>query len=117
MTSVQTDTVQRLNGTYEIDKSGVIRYFFSAFETDAAIAQMVGRDFYDELQLIKNGDELREKVKAFLSAPTSTDSFNFICQYPKFAQRIIVLLAKIREKNFDAQEDLIIIDLKPDYTA
>lgn len=117
MTSLPTNTARKLHGTFEIDEGGRISYFFSAFDTNETNRQMIGRSFYDYLQNISVNDELEWKIKTFIAGSASTDSFNIDYFFEGFRQKVLVLLARVRKRGHHNQQDLIVIDIKPEQKA
>jgi hypothetical protein len=67
------------------------------FISGHAGAAFIGRNFYSEVAGFENVEEFRQCVAEFTRSDTAADSFEFECRYGDFAQRIKVLLARIRE--------------------
>jgi hypothetical protein len=59
---------------------------------------MAGHNFYDEVAPFENVEEFRQCVTQFTRGVKPADSFNFDCRYEGCAQRVKVLLARIRER-------------------
>jgi len=84
----------------------------SASEPGGTSPDIVGRNFYNEVAHFENVDEFRRCVTEFISSTTAADSFDFECRYGDFAQRVKVLLARIRESVNRENTKSILVYLK-----
>lgn len=113
MPELPTNSANRLQGTYEIDITGEIKYFFAAFESKEKIGSMTGKNFYVYLQSLSINPELENRIKTFLSSSPPTDSFNFEYIDEGIERKTLVLLARIRSQ-IHPDQDLFVIDIKPE---
>lgn len=59
----------------------------------------------------------KEKLKTFIISSASSNSFNFDFMYQSVQKKVLVLLARVREKSHKGKQDLIVIDIKSDQST
>ena len=112
--SVTLETAQELLGLFELDDAGRVLYYRmnSAGEPGGTSADIVGRNFYNEVAGFENVEEFRRCVTEFTRSATAADSFEFECRYGSSAQRVKVLLARICESVNRENTKSILVYLK-----
>jgi len=74
---IATDLFPNVLGFFELDETGLIR-FSSSVSKPADDEPPVGQDFF-EIDGFRNGPELRQRFRRFLSSRDAAESFAFDC--------------------------------------
>ena len=115
MTNLPQIIVQELLGLFELDDAGNVLYYRNDIGDEpngAALPDIVGQNFYNEVARFENVEEFRCCVTEFTRSATAADSFDFECRYGSSAHRVKVLLARICESVNRENTKSILVYLK-----
>jgi hypothetical protein len=101
MISASLPDQQKLFGLFELDSLGTILY--SRVEPDEdhrAVAPNVdGHDFFNDIALFENAEELRLRIRDFSNSGGHAANFHFTCLCDTGPLVVKVLLARVRERS------------------
>jgi len=115
LNNLQQITVQELLGLFELDDAGKVLYYRNDIGDEpngAALPDIVGHNFYNDVVPFENVEEFRRCVTEFTRSATAADSFNFECRYGSSAQPVKVLLARIFESRDNTKSILVYLKRK-----
>lgn len=102
-----TNALLNLFGLYELDQTGKIKYSRSE-----NVENVVGLNFFDEVASFNNVEEFRRRFCRFAGGFDTAEKFTFICQFDEHPLSVKVLLTQVSEREYDANDRLIIVDIR-----
>jgi hypothetical protein len=109
-----TNVTNNIYGLFELDTAGTVKY--SKFVDGGAFlnppSDLVGRNFFDDFAPFRNVEELRRRFRYFAKGSDRAQKFNLSCQVNGTPTEVKVMLTQISEREFDASEKLIIVDIR-----
>lgn len=103
-----------LCGIYEMDTAGTVLYHRSpnGSQTDAAAANLTGRNFFDELANVQNFGEFQRHFKYFISDSHPTNEFKISFRFRENVLESRVKLVRVSERENNRSSSVIIVDIR-----
>jgi hypothetical protein len=97
-----------------LDAAGNVIY--SRVEPDgnraAAPPDVAGRNFFAEVALFENAEELRQRIEGFTRGGGHADNFHFDCRFGGDSLAVKVLLARVRERTGGNQTKSVLVHIR-----
>jgi hypothetical protein len=103
---------QQLFGLFELDPAGTVLYSRVEPEGDGAAPSVAGQDFFNEVALFANAEELRRRISAFTNSEAQADNFHFTCLCDGGPLLVKVLLACIRERSNGRHTKTVLVHIR-----
>lgn len=104
-----------LFGIYEIDTSGTVCYHrmpSATADIQTPPVSLIGHNFFDAVAPFSSEGELQYYVRRFIKEAHPTDEFKINFHYQEQILEGRVKLARLRERENNADRNLIIIDIR-----
>jgi hypothetical protein len=98
-------------GFFELDGAGTVLYF-KPDRGDAPEVQVVGRNFYRDIEAVCRSRDFQEKVKGFGRGRQPADQFTHTFDPDHGGLRVKVLLARIHEQTPEGGADSVFVHIK-----
>ncbi len=97
-------------GLFELDTAGTVRYSKVDPRTSGigAPTNLIGRNFFDEFAAA----EIQRRFRYFAKSSEAAEKFTYTYLNDQQPVEVKVMLTHISQREFDAQEKLIIVDIR-----
>ena len=101
-------------GLYELSKEGTILYSRprSADGLHDAAQETVGQDFFRDIFVCRNNEDLRRHFRRFITGDQPVDTFVFDCLFDQEIVRAKVFMTRAYEHDLDHTGGIVIMDIR-----
>jgi len=101
-------------GFFELSDEGTVLYSRagSGASSNAALAQLVGRNFFDEVAPFENTEEFRRCLNRFIKSNFPSENFNFTCQVKNQNIPAKIKLVRVIERSSSERAQTTIVDIR-----
>jgi hypothetical protein len=101
-------------GLYELANDGTILY--SRVRNDSGLHDaepaFIGQDFFRDIFLCQNIDDLRRHFRRFITGDRPVDSFVFDCLFEREIVRAKIFMTRAYENDYDHAGGIVIMDIR-----
>lgn len=104
------NSTARIFGLFELDAAGTVMYSrVDPHTSGVGSASLVGRNFFDEFT---ETTEIQSRFRFFAKGLTAAEKFTYTYLNGQQPVGVKVMLTHISQRDYDAQEKLIIVDIR-----